>query len=82
LPAFAYVVPPPRSRRYFWSGMGLGSLFGLARFVAGAHFLSDVLFAALFMQITLALLHGMMFGFELTRRYWRDWIFLSDKSDN
>ena len=77
LPAIAYVVPPPRSRRYYWGGMGLGALFGLARLAAGAHFLSDNLFAAVFVQGVLALLYAFMFGKQELRRRWRDWMFLS-----
>jgi lipid A 4'-phosphatase len=80
LAAFAYVMPPPRSRRVFWTGIGLGALFGFARLVTGAHFLSDILFAALFVQAALAVLHGLMFGAKETRRCWRDWLFLSRKS--
>ena len=75
LPAIAYVVPPPRSRRYYWAGMGLGVLFGLARLAAGAHFLSDVLFAALFTQLVLAALHAAMYGRDAMRARWRNWMF-------
>jgi lipid A 4'-phosphatase len=80
LPAFAYVAPRPRTRRFFWVGAGLGALFGFVRLAVGAHFLSDILFAALFVQSALALLHAAMFGFKETRKCWRDWIFLSEKS--
>jgi lipid A 4'-phosphatase len=77
LPAIAYVVPPARTRRYFWTGMGLGALFGLARIAAGAHFLSDVVFAAVFVQLVLALLYAVMFDRDKVRKRWRHWMFLS-----
>jgi lipid A 4'-phosphatase len=64
LPAIAYVV-------------GLGALFGLARLAAGAHFLSDVLFAAVFMQGVLAALYAAMYGRQALRERWRNWGFLS-----
>ncbi len=62
LPSFAYVVAPARRRRVFWSGMGLGCLFGGARVVMGAHFLSDVLYAAVLMLLVAFLLHRLMYG--------------------
>lgn len=34
-----------RSRRWFWIGLGIGSLVGLTRIVQGGHFLSDTVFA-------------------------------------
>jgi len=77
LPVFAYVVPRLRSRRVFWGGMGLGVLFGFARLVTGAHFLSDIVFAAFFMQAVLGLLHTSMFGLSETQKCWREWLFLS-----
>lgn len=73
LPTFAYVVAPRRSRRVFWGGMALGCVFGGARIVAGAHFLSDVLFAAFFMLLVSALLHALMFGRKPTQILWRLW---------
>lgn len=80
LPIFAYVVPLPRSRRMFWSGMGLGTLFALARLAVGAHFFSDSLYAALFMQAIIAGLHAAMFGWKKTQNYWRLWFYLPRKS--
>jgi lipid A 4'-phosphatase len=81
LPAFAYVVPPPRSRRWFWGGVITGSLFAFARLASGAHFLSDNLFAAFFMFAATACLHGVMYGWNQTRAYWRGWLFFPEKSD-
>jgi lipid A 4'-phosphatase len=80
LPVLAYVVRPPRSRRVFWSGMGLGALFSLARLAVGAHFASDTLFAAFFMQTVLAVLHIAMYGSAETIKCWRNWLFFIDKS--
>ena len=74
LPSFAYVVPLRRRRRMFWGGMGLGCLIGAARVIAGAHFLSDVLFAAFFMLLTSAALHGLMFGWKETLACWKTWL--------
>lgn len=34
-----------RSRRWFWVGMGIGTLVGITRIVQGGHFLSDTVFA-------------------------------------
>jgi lipid A 4'-phosphatase len=81
LPSVAYMMPLPRSRRWFWGGMGVGTLFAFARLAAGAHFLSDNVFAAVFMLATLAALHAIMFGAIETRRYWRNWMYVSDKSN-
>jgi lipid A 4'-phosphatase len=74
LPGFAYVVPRKRSRRVFWSGMFAGCIFGLSRVIAGAHFLSDVIFAALFMLLISALAHTLMFGLKGTKERWRLWL--------
>jgi lipid A 4'-phosphatase len=74
LPSFAYAVPLRRSRRVFWGGMILGAVFGLARVISGAHFLSDVLFAAAFMLLTAAALYSAMFGWEETRSRWLAWL--------
>ena len=72
-PIFAYVVAPRRSRRVFWGGMALGALFGGARIAMGAHFLSDVLYAAVFMLLTSAILHGVMYGPRQTLEAWKRW---------
>ncbi len=90
LASFAYVMPPPspsrdkrRRRRYsstivFRAGLLAGVLFGLARIVMGAHFFSDVVFAAITMLITAAALHAAMFGRRATRARWREWLGLPD----
>lgn len=72
LPSLAYVVPLRHRRRVFWSALGAGSLFAVARLIIGAHFLSDVLFAGFFMFLTMALLHGAMFGWRKTKEFWRE----------
>jgi len=74
LPCFAYVASQRRSRRVFWAGMTAGCIFGLARIVGGAHFLSDVAFAAAFMLLMGALLHGVMYGWKETKKHWRWWL--------
>jgi len=72
LPSFAYVVPFRRRRRVFWGGMGFGVLFGGARILLGAHFLSDVLYAAVLVLATSAGLHALLFGKAETKKCWRD----------
>ncbi|MDX2027676.1 MAG: phosphatase PAP2 family protein [Alphaproteobacteria bacterium] len=67
LPSFAFIVSRRQSRRFFWGGMGMGALFGLARIAMGAHFLSDVFFAAVFMLATTAGLYALMFKRSKTR---------------
>lgn len=43
-------------------GIAAGTAAGLIRMSQGAHFLSDVLFAAVFMALTVSLVHMMMIG--------------------
>ena len=80
LSSFGYVVPPAKSRRWFWSGLGVGAFFGFARIVMGAHFLSDTLFAAFFVLLTIAFLHAAMFGRRKTKNLWENWLFFREKS--
>ena len=78
LHSFAYLVPVAtkrrRSRYVFWGLAAVGSLFGLARMIMGAHFFSDVLFAALFMLASSAAIHASLYGWRSTRTYWRAWM--------
>lgn len=74
LPSFCYVVPTSRSRRVFWSTLGLGSFLAFARVLMGAHFLSDVLCAALFMLASSTLLYGGMFGWKALAQKWKYWL--------
>ena len=46
--AFAFLVARRLRRRVFWTAVGFGSAVGALRIVMGAHFLSDVFFAAVF----------------------------------
>jgi lipid A 4'-phosphatase len=58
LVAFAFLLPRGRSRRAaITAALGIGALIGLGRMMQGAHFLSDVVFAALLVYGTTALLH-------------------------
>jgi len=75
IPSFAYVVPKRRSRHVFQIGMGFGLLLGFTRIAMGAHFLSDVAFAALFMLVVSVGLHAAMFGKRNTALFWRDWFY-------
>ncbi len=84
LSSFAYVAPrrSPKniSRKTFWGAMAIGVLFGFARLAMGAHFLSDIFFAALFMLASMAGLHGIFFGLTSTLQAWREWLFLPPKA--
>jgi lipid A 4'-phosphatase len=78
-PTFGYTARTRRLRRVFFAGgLCLGSLMGLARIAMGAHFLSDVLYACLFMLLSSALLHALFFGRESTLSHWKEWLYLSD----
>ncbi len=74
LPAFAYVAPRRLTRRFFWSGIGGGILFGTTRIAMGAHFLSDVLFAALLMLVSVAIVHALFYGKHATLCLWQAWV--------
>jgi lipid A 4'-phosphatase len=71
LPTFAYLVAPARRRRVFWAGIGAGVLIGGLRIAMGAHFLSDVFFAAVTVLAASAGLHALMFGRAATLAFWR-----------
>ncbi len=76
LPSLAYVgggSSPVKRRRLFWLGIGTGALFGFVRLAMGAHFLSDILFAALLMLAVSAILHAIMFGWKTTSNCWQGW---------
>src|SRR5260370_2299629 len=56
--AFGFLVPRGRRRRLaFGAALGFGGFVGLARIAQGGHFLSDTIFAALFMALLAWLLH-------------------------
>lgn len=58
LVAFAFLVPPGRSRRRAISAaLAFGGLVGLVRIAQGGHFLSDVVFAGLLVFGTTAVLY-------------------------
>jgi lipid A 4'-phosphatase len=73
LPTLAYVVPQRRTRRTFWGCMVAGALFSLARLVMGAHFFSDIVYAAFFMLLASAVVHTTMYGRIETAAHWRRW---------
>jgi len=70
LPAVALVLVR-RRRLVFWSGIGLGLMFGVTRIMMGAHFLSDTVWAALLMLGTMFALHALLFGCQATRAVWK-----------
>jgi lipid A 4'-phosphatase len=58
LVAFAFLLPPGRTRRSgIAAAIGFGALVGLGRIAQGAHFLSDVVFAGLVVYGATALLY-------------------------
>ncbi len=67
----AYVVATRWARRTFWLAVGFGGLCGLNRIAMGAHFFSDVVFAAFFMFLAVGLLHLVFFGRAATLARWK-----------
>jgi lipid A 4'-phosphatase len=53
--------------------MAAGLSAGLLRIGMGAHFFSDVIYAGVFMTLTIAGLHAAMFGSARTLDRWRRW---------
>ncbi|MBW7861802.1 MAG: phosphatase PAP2 family protein [Rhodocyclaceae bacterium] len=51
-------------RAWFAAGLGAGAVLGVGRILQGGHFLSDILFAAIFVYASAALLHYLMFRRE------------------
>jgi lipid A 4'-phosphatase len=74
LVSFAYLAPRRCSRRAFWGLLGVGGFFGLSRIAMGAHFFSDVVYAAAFMLLASAILYALLFGRAATRDHWRSWL--------
>ncbi|MDD3371949.1 MAG: phosphatase PAP2 family protein [Alphaproteobacteria bacterium] len=70
LPSFAYVVPRRRKRFVFWAGMAGGVVFSFIRLAAGAHFFSDIVYAAATMLGSGAGLYAVLFGMRKTRENW------------
>ncbi len=71
LPCVTYFVAPSRRRRVLAGALAVGSVFALARLVAGAHFLSDILFAFFFMLLTNAGVHALFYGRRQTLSFWK-----------
>jgi lipid A 4'-phosphatase len=63
----AMVVPPP----WRYAALGAAGLYGLVfafiRLVAGGHFMSDVIFAAIFTGLVIWAVHGVLFRWPATR---------------
>ena len=55
------------------AGMAAGLLAGLLRIGMGAHLFSDLIYAGVFMTLTIAGLHAAMFGSARTLDRWRRW---------
>jgi lipid A 4'-phosphatase len=71
-PAFAYVVPRRFSRRAFWGGMAAGALLGFGRLAVGAHFFSDIVYAAFLMLVSSAGVFAAMYGTTETKLRWKN----------
>ncbi len=69
----AYVVARRFSGPLLAAGMAAGLAAGLLRIGMGAHFFSDVIYAGVFMTLTIAGLHAAMFGPAQTLDRWRRW---------
>jgi lipid A 4'-phosphatase len=69
----AYVVARRFSGPLLAAGMAAGLSAGLLRIGMGAHFFSDVIYAGVFMTLTIAGLHAAMFGPVRTLDRWRRW---------
>lgn len=83
LPAFAFVVPLRTkrnlARKIFWCTIFLALLFSFARLAMGAHFLSDIVYAAVLMLAVSSGIHAAIFTHRDTAMYWRHWLFQMDK---
>ena len=73
LPAFAYIAPRRSSRRVFWGSMAAGAVFGAVRLAMGAHFFSDIVYAAFLMLATGSGVHTVMYGAAETAARWKSW---------
>ncbi|MFA4995441.1 MAG: phosphatase PAP2 family protein [Bdellovibrionales bacterium] len=71
LPSFAYVSRRRLSRRVFWGGMAAGVVFSFSRLAVGAHFFSDIAYAAFFMLAACAGLFAAMYGVPETKARWK-----------
>jgi lipid A 4'-phosphatase len=61
------MVSGPMARRYFAIGLIAGGVAGVIRMAQGAHYLSDVVFAGVFMAMTAVLVRFLVIDL---RRYW------------
>ena len=80
LPAFAYVAPRRSACRFFWGGLLAGCVFGAVRIMMGAHFFSDVVYAAFTMLAGVAWVHAALYGRQETLDRWRLWFGRKDSA--
>ena len=59
-------------RRWFWGGIMVGVVMGANRIMMGAHFASDIAWAALMMLGVMFALHAAIFGRAVARQFWRE----------
>lgn len=68
--AAAGLVASRRRRLWFWGGTAMGVVMGINRIAMGAHFLSDVMCAALVMLAVMGALYAVIFG---RKAFWQVW---------
>ena len=73
LQIMAYVAGRRFSGPLLAAGMAVGLSAGLLRIGMGAHFFSDVIYAGVFMTLTIAGIHAALFGPARTLDRWRSW---------
>lgn len=71
--SFAYVAKR-RRRMVFIAGVGVGLGYSLLRVGMGAHFLSDVFFAAVVVLLSSATIHAAVFGKAQLKARWREFL--------
>jgi lipid A 4'-phosphatase len=63
----AALLPPPWRALAYCGALAFGTAVGILRMAAGAHFLSDVVFAGVFMFLVIWLIHGWLYRWPQTR---------------
>jgi lipid A 4'-phosphatase len=63
----AALVPPPWSALAYGAALAFGAVISVARIGAGAHFLSDTVFAGVFTFLLIWIVHGLLYRWPATR---------------
>ncbi len=75
--AFGFALAAPalvmqrRRRLWFWAGTMAGIVFGGVRIAMGAHFLSDTVFSALLMLLTIFFVYAICYGRRAAAQAWQ-----------